>query len=103
MAVKQLSDGGSDGVKLGQSATDLVGLYGATPVAKPAALTTALTTITIADAAGTPDYAIAAVTASSPYGFSNAAEAITLLYIIKNLQTRMGELESRLQTLGALA
>jgi hypothetical protein len=34
MAVKQLSDGGTDGTKLGQSATDKVGLYGVTPVAQ---------------------------------------------------------------------
>ena len=34
MAVKQLSDGGPDGVKLGQSATDKVSLYGVTPVAQ---------------------------------------------------------------------
>lgn len=67
------------------------------------ALTTALTTITIADAAGTPDYAIAAVTNSSAYGFSNAAEAITLLYVIKNLQTRVGELETKLKAIGILA
>lgn len=60
------------------------------------ATTTALTTITPADAAGTPDYAIAAVTNSSPFGFSNAAEAITLLYVIKNLQVRVAELEARL-------
>lgn len=61
---------------------------GALPVAP-------LTTITPADAAGTPDYAIAAVTNSSPFGFSNAAEAITLLYVIRNLQIRVLELESR--------
>lgn len=34
MTTKQLSDGGSDGTKLGQSATDKVGLYGVTPVAQ---------------------------------------------------------------------
>lgn len=67
------------------------------------ALTTALTTITPADAAGTPDYAIAAVTNSSAYGFSNAAEAITVLYVIKNLQTRVGELETKLKAIGILA
>jgi len=61
---------------------------GALPVA-------ALTTITPADAAGTPDYAIAAVTNSSPFGFSNAAEAITLLYVIQNLQKRVLDLEAR--------
>lgn len=32
MAVKQLSDGGADGVRLGQSSTDKVALYGGTPV-----------------------------------------------------------------------
>lgn len=62
--------------------------------------TAALTTITPADAAGTPDYAIAAVTNSSPYGFSNAAEAITLLYVIKNLQTRLAALETTLGIAG---
>ena len=55
----------------------------------------ALTTITPADAAGTPDYAIAAVTNSTAYGFSNAAEVITLLYVIKNLQQRVLDLELR--------
>lgn len=68
--------------------------------AQQAALTTALTTITPADAAGTPDYAIAAITNSTPFGFSNAAEAITVLYVIKNLQTRLNEVEARLQGLG---
>lgn len=51
MAARQLSPGGTDGVNLGQSATDLVGFYGATPVVKPAATaqsavaTTAITTL----------------------------------------------------------
>lgn len=66
------------------------------------ALTTALTTITPADAEGTPDYAIAAITNSTAYGFASAQEAITVLYVIKNLQTRVAELESRLQTAGIL-
>lgn len=66
----------------------------------PAALTAQLTTITPADAAGTPDYAIAAVTNSSPFGFSNAAEAITLLYVIRNLQVRLAEVEARLEAAG---
>ncbi len=33
---KQLSDANADGTKLGQSATDLVSLYGVTPVAQRA-------------------------------------------------------------------
>lgn len=36
MAVKQLSDGNPAGVSLGQSSTDLVSLYGATPVSRRA-------------------------------------------------------------------
>jgi hypothetical protein len=52
MAIKQLSDGGPDGVRLGQSAADLVGFWGATAAAQPAATaqsaiaTTALTALT---------------------------------------------------------
>lgn len=61
---------------------------GALPVA-------ALTTITPADAEGTPDYAIAAVTNSTAYGFASAQEAITVLYVIKNLQQRVADLEAR--------
>lgn len=58
------------------------------------AQTAALTTITPADAEGTPDYAIAAITNSTPYGFASAQEAISLLYVIKNLQERVLELEA---------
>lgn len=36
MAVKQLSDGRPDGVAVGQSITDLVSLYGVTPIAQRA-------------------------------------------------------------------
>lgn len=92
-----------DGVQIGQSSTDLVGFHGATPSDQRAALTAQLTTITPADAAGTPDYAIQAITASSPYGFVNAAEAITLLYVVKNLQVRMAELEALLEEKGLVA
>jgi hypothetical protein len=44
MAVKQLSDGGSDGTVLGQNASDKIAFYGDTPVAQQAAtLAAALT------------------------------------------------------------
>jgi len=36
MALKELSDGGADGTRLGQSAADKVALYGATPVVQRA-------------------------------------------------------------------
>ena len=57
MAAKQLSDGNPDGVILGQSASDLVGFYGADPVDQPATLTAPAAT---------------GATNSSPYGFSEA-------------------------------
>ena len=44
MALKELSDGGPDGVRLGQSSTDKLGFYGlATPIVRPSA-GTAITT-----------------------------------------------------------
>lgn len=65
-----------------------------------AALTAAKPNITIADAEGSADNAIAAVINSSAYGFSNAAELITVLYKIQNLVTRVGEIEVILQNAG---
>lgn len=61
---------------------------GALPVA-------ALTTITPADAVGTPDYAIQAVINSSAYGFASAQELISFLYVVQNLQIRVAQLEAR--------
>lgn len=90
----------SDGYVIGAASTSLVGFYGATPVDRPAALTAQLTTLTPADAEGTPDYATAAITNSSPFGFASAQEAITVLYVIVNLQARLAEVEARLEELG---
>lgn len=102
-APESLGHNGPEGMNIGIATTDKVGFYGVTPVVQGAALTTQLTTISIADAAGTPDYAIQAVTASSPYGFVNAAELITTLYVIKNLQERLAQVEARLETIGMIA
>lgn len=96
------SDPELDGAVLG-TATGTAGFFGATPTTKPAANTAADTTITIADAVGTPSYSIGAVTNSSPYGFATAQNAIDTLYVIQNLQTRLAELETKLQTLGLLS
>lgn len=68
-----------------------------------AALTPQLTTITPADAAGTPDYAIQAVINSSAYGFASAAELITFIYVVRNLQVRCAELEARLEAINVVA
>ena len=72
--------------------------YSTERVSQAGTITGALTTISIADAAGTPDYAIQAVTSSSPVGFASAQELISLLYVIKNLQTRVAEMAAILGT-----
>lgn len=56
-----------------------------------------LTTLTIADAAGTPDYALQAVINTNAYGFATAQEAISFLYVVQNLQRRVLDLEARLK------
>jgi hypothetical protein len=100
---ERLDYGSADGCLIGGAATDKIGLYGKTPAVQGSALTTQLTTITPADAEGTPDYAIAGVTNSTAYGFASAQEAITTLYVIKNLQVRLAEVEARLETIGLVA
>lgn len=102
MAKDYVDSGNTDGTSVGQSATAKAGFHN-TAVVQAAALTAQLTTITPVDAAGTPDYAIAAITNSSPFGFSNAAEAITLLYVVKNLQVRLAEVEAALEGKGIVA
>ena len=91
------------GITVGQSASDLVGFHGAAPSDQAAALTAQLTTISIADAAGTPDYAMQAVINTNAYGFASAAEAISFLYVVKNLQVRVAELEALLEEKGLVA
>ena len=78
-----------------------LGFFGATAVVKPTAMTTQLTTITYTDP-GTPDYAVSDVTQTTPFGFTTADEARTVLSVIKNLQDRVGQLETKLQALGLL-
>lgn len=76
-------------------------LDGATFVPQVAANTAALTSITYT-APGTPDYAIQDLTATGGYGFVTKDEGNTVLSVIKNLQSRVAELESKLQTYGLL-
>jgi hypothetical protein len=86
--IKQLSDGGPDGTQLGQSATDLVGFYGFTPVDQPAATaqsavaTTALTTITdivtTASLTGAFNSVVAAVEALRVLANANRAALVEL-------------------------
>jgi hypothetical protein len=76
-----------------------------TPITQPTALTSTLTTVTHT-APGTPDYAVASLIDSSvgsAWGFSTQDEGHTVLSVIANLQTRVDELETKLQSLGLIA
>lgn len=89
-----------DGAVIGKSG-GTVGFFGGTPVSKGSALTTQLTTITFT-APTTPDYAIQNFTQTTPFGFVTADEANSVLSVIANLQSRVSQLEARLQSYGLL-
>ena len=90
-----------DGAIMGKSG-GTAGFYGTTPVAQGAALTAQSTTIT-STAPGTPDYAIQDLTQTTPFGFVTKDEGNTVLAVIANLQTRLAQVESRLETVGLIA
>lgn len=94
--------GSTTGTKIGTATTQKLGFFGATPIVQPTELTDELTTIT-STAPGTPDYAIQNLTNVAPYGFVTQDEGNTVLSVIANLQTRVNELETKLNSLGFLA
>lgn len=67
-----------------------------------AAMTPQLTTLTFSNPV-TPDYAVANLTNTGGFGFASSDEGQTVLSVIANLQTRVSELESKLQSLGLIA
>jgi hypothetical protein len=54
-------------------------------------------------APGTPDYAIQDLIQPAGFGFVTKDEGNTVLSVIRNLQIRVNELETRLATLGLIA
>jgi len=91
-----------EGLRIEASGTaPMLGFFGVAAVVRPTALTAQLTTLTYT-APGTPDYAIQSLTNTSGYGFVTADEGATVLSVIKNLQDRVAQLETKLQALGLL-
>lgn len=90
------------GTQIGTATTQKLAFYGTTPVIQPTAMTSTLTSLTQAGTF-TPDYAIQAMTNTSPYGFATLDEAETVLSVILNIQTRLDEAEDKLQSLGLFA
>jgi len=93
--------GTTTGTKIGTGTTQKIGFFNAAPIARPAALTTQLTSITHT-APGTPDYAIQDLTNAGGYGFATKDEGNTVLSVILNLQTRVAELETKLSSAAGL-
>lgn len=90
------------GTQIGTATSQKLGFYGVTPVVQPTALTTALTTVTFVDE-NTPDFALGSLTTSTPAGFATLDEAQGFVEAFVNVQARVNELETRLQSLGLVA
>lgn len=76
--------------------------FGGLGVSQGAALTAGLTAITHT-APGTPDYALQNLVQNTGFGFATADEGNTALSVLLNLQTKVGEIEARLEALGLIA
>jgi UDP-N-acetyl-D-mannosaminuronic acid transferase (WecB/TagA/CpsF family) len=73
MGVKELSDKGPDGTRLGQTSTDLVGFYGATPVVRYAT--------SVVAPASTASVSVSA----TQWGFSTSTQANALISAVARL------------------
>ena len=93
--------GTTTGTKIGTATSQKLGFWNTTPAVQPTALTAALTQITH-DGPATPDYSIQSV-GPAIYGFASENEMDTLLSVVKNLQVRVDQMESKFQTIGLLA
>lgn len=73
---RQLTDARSAGTVLGQSATDKIGFYGATPIVQRS---------------GAAQAAVATTGASnsSPYGFTTAAQADAIVTLVNELRAAL--------------
>lgn len=92
-AVRQLSDGNSQGTVLGQSATDLIGFYGVTtPVARAVMATTAAT-ITL----------VAVTGSTAGVGFSTASMFGAYTSTVVNMQADLASLRTQLANLGLVS
>ena len=89
------------GTKIATATDQKIGLWNATPVVQPTALTAKLTDLSGDVAPSTPDYALTAT--NNGWGCGSQDEFETMTSVILNLQTRVSELETKLQSIGLLA
>ncbi len=93
--------GTTTGSIIGTDAAQKLAFYGSTAIVQPIALTSPLTTLTNAGTAS--DFAIQALTSTTPFGFVTQAEGETVVDVVLNNQARINEIETKLQALGLLA
>lgn len=94
-------DASANSVTIMGNSAGKIGFFGASPVVKATALTTALSNVTYT-APGSPDYAWGTGTNSNAWGFTNVNEFETMASVIKNLQDRVNGLETKLKDYGLL-
>jgi hypothetical protein len=94
MTVRHLSDGNPDGCVFGQSATDPIAFFGATPAARPAAAGQAALTDSTG---GTASTTLAAITAGAAYA---QADLTAIKNAIASLARAVNAINSTLNTLG---
>ncbi len=86
MSAKQVSDARSEGVKVGQSVTDLVGFWGVSPADQPASGSQAAVSTTTSSAASTTTITTASTT-TSPAGYATTTQANDVAAIVGELRT----------------
>lgn len=101
--VDYIDKGCDNGTILGQETTSLVGFWGVTPVDQAAALTAAVTAITVVSATASLSTTIEYVAGASSYAFPTVTEGQTFLYAIQKLQVRQAEVEAALVACGLVA
>lgn len=78
MAATQLSNGNTEGVALGQSATDKVGVHGATPTVQRSGAAQAAVATTGA-------------TNTTPYGYTTQAQANAIVTLVNEMRAALVE------------
>lgn len=73
--IRQLSDGGPNGVNMGQSATDKIGFYGKTPVAQQTVTHVGTTVLSAVD--------------TGKWGFSSSTAGKALISLVQSIQTAL--------------
>lgn len=76
VTVRQLSDGNPDGVSLGQSATDKISFYNATPIVQRSGAAQAAVAVT-------------GSTTSTPYGYTTSAQADGIVTLLNEIRTTL--------------